>query len=139
MYLHIFFQCYQVVVLVTEGSEESKLRNSNSKSKSITKALQTRKDKFDLYGGDDPMVPPGPKPRMVQQAMAIEEYHLSQVLFIRRKRERGGGGGGEGGGERYVVGVGVVVVAVMLVAFVRPTQSLVQHLIVAVVAWRVGP
>lgn len=70
----------QVVVLVTEGSEESKLRNSNSKSKSITKALQTRKDKFDMYGGDDPMVPPGPRPRMVKQEMVIMEYHLSQVL-----------------------------------------------------------
>lgn len=66
-------------MLVTEGSEESKLRNSNSKSKSITRALQTRKDKFDMYDGDDPMVPPGPRPRMVKQEMVIMEYHLSQV------------------------------------------------------------
>lgn len=66
-------------MLVTEGSEESKLRNSNSKSKSITKALQTRKDKFELFQGDDPMVPPGPRPRMVKQEMEIMEYHLSQV------------------------------------------------------------
>ncbi|CAN0374672.1 unnamed protein product, partial [Ectocarpus sp. 13 AM-2016] len=69
----------KVVVLVTEGSEESKLRNSNSKSKSITKALQTRKDKFDMYQDDNPMVPPGPRPRMVKQEMVIMEYHLSQV------------------------------------------------------------
>lgn len=64
---------------MTEGSEESKLRNSNSKSKSITKALQTRRDKFELFQGDDPMVPPGPRPRMVKQEMVIQEYHLSQV------------------------------------------------------------
>ncbi|CAN0390875.1 unnamed protein product, partial [Hapterophycus canaliculatus] len=69
----------QVVVLVTEGSEESKLRNSNSKSKSITRALQTRRDKFEMYRGDDSMVPPGPRPRMVKQEMVIKEYHLSQV------------------------------------------------------------
>lgn len=64
---------------MTEGSEESKLRNSNSKSKSITKALQTKKDKFELYEEDDPMVPPGRRPRMVEQEMVIVEYHLSQV------------------------------------------------------------
>lgn len=69
----------KVVVLVAEGSEESKLRNSNSKSKSITKALQTRKDKFEMFKGDDPMVPPGPRPRRVEQEMVIVEYHLSQV------------------------------------------------------------
>lgn len=68
------------MVLVTEGAEESKLRNANSKSKSITRALQTRKDKFDLYRGDDPMVPPGPRPRVVKQEMVIVEYHLSQVM-----------------------------------------------------------
>ena len=66
-------------MLVTEGAEESKLRNSNSKSKSITKTLQTRKDKFDMFQRDDPMVPPGPRPRMVEQEMIIDEYHLSQV------------------------------------------------------------
>lgn len=80
-----------MVVLVAEGSEESKLRNSNSRSKSITKALQDRKDKFDLFNGDDPMVPPGPKPRMVMKEMVIVEYHLSQVQGL----VRGGGGGGE--------------------------------------------
>lgn len=64
---------------MTEGSEESKLRNSNSKSKSITKALQTRKDKFEMFRDDDPMVPRGPRPRMVKQEMVIMEYHLSQV------------------------------------------------------------
>lgn len=66
-------------MLVTEGSEESKLRNSNNKSKSITKALQTRKDKFEMFQDDDPMVPPGPRPSMVKQEMVIMEYHLSQV------------------------------------------------------------
>ena len=34
-----------------------------------------------MYGGDDPMVPPGPKPRMVQKEMVIDEYHLSQVFL----------------------------------------------------------
>lgn len=69
----------QVVVLVTEGAEESKLKNSNSKSKSITKALQARKDKFELFEENDPMVPPGPRPLMVKREMIIVEYHLSQV------------------------------------------------------------
>lgn len=70
-----------MIVLVTEGAEEAKLRNSNSKSKSITKTLQTRKDKFEMFQGDDPMVPPGPRPRMVEQEMVIDEYHLSQVCL----------------------------------------------------------
>lgn len=66
---------------MTEGAEEAKLRNSNSKSKSITKTLQTRKDKFEMFQGDDPMVPPGPRPRMMEQEMVIDEYHLSQVCL----------------------------------------------------------
>lgn len=75
----LFLALSQVVVLVTEGAEESKLRNSNSKSKSIMRALQQRKDKFELFQGDDCMVPPGSRPRMVKQEMIIVEYHLSQV------------------------------------------------------------
>lgn len=83
---------------MTEGNEESKLRNSNSRSKSINKALQARKDKFDLFQGDDPMVPHGPRPRMVQQEMVIVEYHLSQVRGRRRRRQQAlGWGRGEGG------------------------------------------
>ncbi|CAM9544494.1 unnamed protein product, partial [Discosporangium mesarthrocarpum] len=69
----------KVVVLVTEGSEETKLRNSNTKSKSIMKALQTRRDQFELFKGGSRMIPDGVHPEMVKQEMIISEYHLSQV------------------------------------------------------------
>ncbi|CAM9259423.1 unnamed protein product, partial [Choristocarpus tenellus] len=87
----------KVVVLVTEGSEETKLRNSNSKSKSIIKALQQRRDKFELFQEGSSMVPEGPRPHMVEQEMVIKEYHLSQVGgHMRKEGRRRGGGSGSG-------------------------------------------
>ncbi len=69
----------RVVMLVTEGIEESKLQSSASKSKRIVSLLK-QQGKFILYPElNSRMIPPEIDPQMVEKDIDISEYRASQV------------------------------------------------------------
>ncbi|KAE9018831.1 Fanconi anemia group M protein [Phytophthora rubi] len=68
----------RVIILVTEGDEQKKLKRSASAAKTVSRALTTYKSKF-KYSKCPRMLPTGICPALKELEMNIPTFHASQV------------------------------------------------------------